>query len=128
MKGAFIVNANAYNDQIGDVESLKTFEQKEAILSEKAVNLTTQFANYLADAYPQHEKDLFKDMSPEKVSIYMVKYPEIRSSETMVKLVEEIGKLQNDVYHQRLARTDAEQRIRVRLRNPWLIHFWLPSQ
>jgi len=102
-------------------EDLKKTQKYETILNDKANNLTTQFAKYLAELYPNLEKNIFKDISPKDVDIYLVKYPQLKSSDTIKKLVSEISKLQDAVYQQKLNEARIQRDIDYYHNNPWLL-------
>jgi hypothetical protein len=129
LAGAHMITIGVnYYSQIDDIESVKRYTNVEKIYQEKADALTTQFASYLAEAYPKHEKDIFNQIKPEKIGLYMVKYPELQASATFVALVGQIGKLQSDKYEQRVKKEEALKDIRVRIRNPWVFTSWLPTE
>jgi len=124
----FLVTGIKYVSQVDDFENIKKFQKVEKIYQAKATALTSEFAKYLAQTYPEHERDIYDKISPEKVDLYFVKYPELRASETMVTLVAQINKLQSDVYNQQIAVEQAKKDIRSRLRNPWLFTSMLPTE
>lgn len=107
---------NTYN--LEDLQKVKKYEQ---ILTEKADVLTIQFTNYLAEIYPNLEKGIFDKISPQNISIYLVKYPELKSSETIRKLVDEISKLQDAVYEQKLKEAEIQRDINYYHKNPWIL-------
>ncbi len=125
---AFISTGIVYYDQLSDIEDVKKFQEVESIYKKKADALSAEFAGYLAQKYPEHEKEIFNKIGPEKVQFYLVKYPEIRASETITKLVGHINKLQSDVYNQQVKRAEAKKNIRLRSRNPWIFGFALPKE
>lgn len=118
---------HANSEQLSDFEDLKKFDQLEVVYKEKAENLTAEFAKYLADMYPNHEKDIYNKIKPEKVDIYFAKYPELQSSRTLVALVGQIRELQNDRYQQAINRTKTLKEIRYRQINPWIFNSWVPK-
>jgi len=127
---AFVIGAfysmSQRSDQIYDIESVKMYTVNTAILEKKADELTAQFTKDLAEIYPQLEKDIFKSISPDKVGIYLAKYPELQSSKTVMALVENISKLQTDRYNQELAQQGTLRDIRFRLNNPWALSWLIP--
>ncbi|OGZ30675.1 MAG: hypothetical protein A2931_02035 [Candidatus Niyogibacteria bacterium RIFCSPLOWO2_01_FULL_45_48] len=125
---AFIFTGAEYYYQLSDIENIKKFQEIESVYKKKADDLSAEFAGYLAQKYPEHEKKIFDKIGPENVQIYLVKYPEIRASETIMKLVEHINKLQSDVYDQQVKMAGARKSIRLRLRNPWILNFVLPKE
>lgn len=117
----------SYYGQINDIESLKQIDSVSIILKQKSDNLTAEFAGYLAKQYPELEKEIFKSISPDKVNAYLAAYPQIKSSETLMGLVNLINKLQGDYYDQKLKREETLKNIRVRLRDPMIITWVIPK-
>lgn len=124
---SFFVSALAWSEQISDEENVIKYRQIEQIYQSKAEALTAEFAQYLASEYPEYEKNIFDKISPGTVGMYFVKYPELRSSETIVVLVEHINELQSDVYAQQVSVAKVEKDIRYRQRNPWLLQSMIPD-
>jgi len=122
----FIATVSGYSNQINDFYDLKKIDQLESMYKEKAEALTAQFASYLAEAYPEHERLIFDKISPDKVSLYFVKYPDLKSSETMTALVGEISKLQADYYQQKENRINKLRDVEYRPKSPWVIKFVIP--
>lgn len=90
-------------------------------------HLTTQFARYLYEVYPKHEQDIYNKIAPENVDIYFVKYPELKASETITELVNQISILQTAYYNQKIERAELRKRMRFREVSPWLIKFIIPK-
>lgn len=122
-----IANLASYSTQLNDFEKIKKIEKVEQIYLNKANRLTEQFANYLAEMYPEHERDIFKNIGPEKVGIYLVKYPDIKASKTMMALVEKIDILMSDYYKQQLEMQETLWAMRFRVKNPWLFYSFMPE-
>lgn len=124
----FLVSGVEWANQISDFEDIKKFQKVEAIYQAKAEMLTTEFAKHLAETYPEHEKDIYDKISPDKVNMYFARYPELRTSETLVALVEHINKLQSDVYNQQINVEQLLKNTRFRRRNPWYYSFMIPTE
>ena len=124
----FIVSSLAWSSQINDFEDIERYRNVEDIYQTKAEVLTTEFAKYLAENYPEHERDIYDKISPDKVNLYFAKYPELRASETLVILVDRINQLQTDVYDQQISVEQILKNTRFRLRNPWFFTFMIPSE
>lgn len=123
----FIVSGLAWRDQISDFEDIKKFRGVEVIYQAKAKVLTAEFVKHLAETYPEHEKDIYSKISPDKVYLYFAKYPELRTSDTLMVLVDRINQLQSDVYDQQIKVEQALKNTRFRLRNPWFYSFMIPT-
>jgi len=113
--------------QISDFENIEKFRQIEVINKDKAGVLTDEFSKHLAETYPEHERYIYDKISPGTVNLYLVKYPELQASGTLVTLVDLINKLQSDVYDQQINVVETLKNIRYRSRNPWLFQFMIPK-
>lgn len=121
-----IASLVAASNQIYDSKNLAKITQYETVYQERATNLTRQFAHYLAEVYPDHEKDIFNKVQPGEVDIYLVKYPQLQASKTITELVGQIRSLNDDVYKQRLERAETIRDMRFRIENPWLFQWFIP--
>ena len=117
----------SYANQYDDATELIKFDKMEKIYGEKAEKLTAEFAKYLGEAYPNLEKEVFKAISPNNINIYLVKYPELKSSQTILALTTSINELQSRVYDMQLKRAAIEKDMTYRPINPWLLNFMLPK-
>ena len=115
------------SSQLDNIEELQRYSDNEKIYRTKCEDLTKQFAIYLSDKYPKHEKDIFKSISPDKIYIYLVKYPEIKSNQTIMKLVEYISYYQEEIYAQKIARVKMHKQMRYRKINPWIFNYLIPD-
>jgi len=116
-----------YSGQKSDYETLRKLKKCEAIYADKANSLTAQFKAYLAETYPQHERDIFDKVALNKPEVYLVKYPELRTIEGFMGLVGEIGKLQTDRYNQQIERERVLKNMRFAIKNPWIFYWWIPT-
>lgn len=125
---SFVITGANYSKQLSDFEDLKKFDNLEIIYEQKANELTKRFTKILLEIYPQHEKEIFNKISPEKVDIYLVKYPELKTSRTVILLTEQINGLQSDRYEQMIKKECVLKDIRFRLRNPWIWYWFIPEK
>lgn len=121
------VTGQSYFDQVDSIESIERDKKVVVIYKKKADVLTKQFVKYLMN-YSEFEKDIYTKISPKDVDIYMVKYPELKASTTVIALVDSIYKLQDDVYDTEIAIEQYKKDIRTRLRNPFAVTSLLPSE
>lgn len=117
----------AYTNQKYDNERLTQVSQFQDILQKRADSLTSKFAHYLAEVYPEHEKNIFEKIKPEDCDIYLAKYPELKSSDTIIQLVIQIRSLQDDFYKQQLTRAEILRDMRYRKKSPWVLQFLMPN-
>jgi hypothetical protein len=108
-------------------EDVKKLQAVSMIYQDKAEMLTGEFVSYLANTYPDLERDIFSSISPEELTVYMVKYPEIKSSETLIALVGQINSLQTDYYDTQIEIEEALAKIRFRKVNPWIINLFIST-
>ena len=116
-----------HRNQVADFEQVKFYKQTEQIYKNKADALTTQFASHLASTYPNLEKEIFKNIAPGQVSLYMAKYPDLQSSKTLLALVEQISKLQTDYYNQQIEREKILATMRYRPKSPFVVQSFIPA-
>lgn len=107
----------AYTCQLSDFTEIKGKKQQIRIYEERRDNLTGVIKVELAK-YPEYEKQIITDISPE----ILVNFPNLRSSETITKTVEEIVKLNDSVYKIRASIVEVQQRIYYREMSPWVIY------
>ncbi|MFC1756953.1 hypothetical protein ACFLZC_02250 [Patescibacteria group bacterium] len=123
-----LASVEGYQCQVRDLEDIVKLKQIEVIYKTKAEALTAEFVKHLAKTYPEHEKDIYEKISPDKVTFYLAKYPELKASDTLITLVSRINELQTDVYNQQIMVEEKSRNIRVRLRSPWLFTFVIPTE
>jgi hypothetical protein len=117
-----------YYGQIESIERIKECGERQDIQKKKAVILTAEFTKYLSKEYMEHEKGIFADLTPDKVSVYAAQYPEIKASETLTELVKKINSLQTAIYDEDLNVVRIQRQMRVRSRNLWILHFLMPKR
>jgi len=124
---AILLTFGSYSGQISDAEDIIKFERLEEVYEDRAEALTQQFASYLSDIYPEHERNIFETIEPEGIDIYLVKYPDLKASETILELVAQIRSMQDDRYGQQIARENTMKSMRYRTRNPWIFNSFIPE-
>lgn len=122
-----ITNSAGYYNQIYDIENLDATNKKVTLYEGKLNILESKFTTILGDEYPKHEKSIFDNMTPEDIEIFLVKYPEIKSSTTAMNLVEKILFLNFEMYEQKEKLIDITRDLKVRERNIWYIQFFIPT-
>lgn len=119
---AVITQGSMYANQCVAIEKIKENKEKEKIYEEKADTLIEECKVYLKDIYPNIEKELFNTMA--SADALLLNFPEIKSHETVVKLVDMINRDRKDVYYTRLSSAILKREIRARKR---IAHFWIYS-
>jgi hypothetical protein len=96
---AFIHDLSYYSNQLQRFESVRNYLKLINIYKEKQSELLIDFKSYLGEKYPDFEKQIFKNINESKSDMHIVlKYPELESSKTIMKLADEINKLADAVY------------------------------
>lgn len=112
----FIVQLNKFYKQAEDIEQITEQRQNRKVYVKRANEYIDEFKLYLAEIYPKHEKELFELMKPENVTAFMIKYPEIKTNETIAMLVNTINKLKNSYYACDTKINELSRQLRVRKR------------
>ncbi len=114
-----------YSGQIRRFENLRAENKKIVLLEEKCTSLTKSFSYYLGEKYPEFEKQIFEKISPASaegnIIALLSHYPELRSSESIGKLVDQINSLTSDLYARKISREDICQKIRFKEKSPWIL-------
>lgn len=122
-----VVNSVGYLYQVYGIEDYTATQHKIKMYEEKTDLLTLKFNQILAEKYPEHEKKLFDGMTPESVEILLVKYPEIRASETSIELVNQLLRLNNEIYREKEHLIDLVRDANYRRQNGWYMRFIIPK-
>jgi len=101
--------------QIEDLTNIKALGSKKIIYQKMADTQLAEFKNYLGEVYPNIEKEIFNSLSPENVTAYAIRYPEIKSNETIMELVKLINQKITQVYNCDIRTAEIEARIIRRL-------------
>lgn len=122
-----LVSMDGRSGQINDALELQKIAKVEKIQQAQRDLLVKDFANILLDMYPKYEKDIYSKIEPGKLDLYMVKYPELKASETAIELVKQTRSLQQTILEQQLKRADTVKNMQFRMVDPWLFHFMIPD-
>jgi hypothetical protein len=96
---SFVNNLSCYNDQIEKFEDIRKGLKRVALSIEKQGNLISEFKLYLADKYPELEKEIYRLITESKSDVHIIlNYPELKSSETLLMLTKQINDLAEEVY------------------------------
>lgn len=114
----------SYTNLQQDKANLIKYQNNKQVYTTRANDLVSKFKGYLSVQYPNLEKQVFKNISPNNVAFYFAQYPQLRSSETISKLVDQIRQLRDKIYEQDLNSNEVKKSIYVRQHNPWLINWF----
>jgi hypothetical protein len=118
---ASVINTFAtYSCQLERFEKLQCSLNNLSKYKLHQANLLTEFKLYLGEKYPELEKELFKNISDNSSEVNIVlKYPEIQSSKTLLKLTEDINVLVQKVYSLETEIEEQCARIRYYKNGKW---------
>jgi hypothetical protein len=111
-----VIQLTSYYLQADAYEEIEQCKEDKKSYEEESTHLVQEFKLYLADKYPQHEKEIFDKLKPENVSTYLARYPEIKANETMVKLCNLINQKVSKIYDKDRRINFLERSIRTRKR------------
>ena len=117
---SFINNLEKHTDMTKKFEEIIAKFKKLEIYKEKQSVLISEFRIYLADKYPDFEKEIFKLITDSKNDINVVlSYPELKSSETIMELVNQINIQSTAVYRYKVELENDYAEIRFYNMNKW---------
>jgi len=123
---SFVNNLVCYTEQLDRLENIRAQLKNLLIYKDQQDTLIAEFRIYLADKYPDIEKEIFKLITDAKSDVQMIlKYPEIKSSKTLLKLVDQIDELAKKVYTNKISLEYDFAKIRFYNNNKW---FYLRPQ
>jgi len=120
----FIAHTTIYYEQVKDIENLYVIDEKIEVYETR----TNQLTEDLKTKYKNHEKSIFSDIGSDNLSLLLVKYPELRASETFIEYSTQIRRLNNDKYRMELNKINLQRDISTRLRYPIIMNWILPTE
>lgn len=106
-----------YSEQIGDFTGVQATKGKISLYQERRDNLVAVVKVELSK-YPEYEKAILGNINPQ----ILVSFPTLKSNETIVKTMEQIVKLEDDVYKLRGGLIDQLRGMYEREISPWVIY------
>ncbi len=123
-----ISNLVGYYSHICNLEELNVIEDRIEVYENRLDRLENEVKSILVESYGQHEKELFDNMSPEGLSLFLVKYPELRASETFIDATNKLIGFNDKIYEQEIQRIELNRIINTRRRSPVVFRFILPKE
>lgn len=121
---------NEYKKQVERVENMISLKKSISIAKQQSRETTALLTTYLAEKYPQHEKELFELLSNcvEKESINVIgKFPEIQSSDTLKQLASTVKNLIKDVYTYKHSMERKKLSFKISTKNPMIMQSFMPK-
>jgi hypothetical protein len=111
--------------QIGELETCEMTIKNIEIYKKQKETISSEIKQELYK-YPSFEREIFENISPEQLSLYMVKYPELKSSETMLALTNQLISLQKTIYNNEIKKNLIIKGIKYRNKNKILYSYFMP--
>lgn len=111
-------NISLFINQVSDFTKADVIDEKIELLQTRSDNISNSLKEVLVDKYSEHETEIFSEMTGDDITILLVKYPELRASETFINYTDKLFKLENDVYNLKQEKINIVQRTSFRLRHP----------
>ncbi|MEK9182345.1 MAG: hypothetical protein AAB781_02005 [Patescibacteria group bacterium] len=108
-----------YSCQIGDFSEVRGLKMKITMLEERRENLTSIIRKEM-QKYPEIEKEIISNLGP--APSFLFNYPQLKSNLTITKTVDDIVKIQDQVYEMRGRLIESLQCIYLREISPWTIY------
>jgi hypothetical protein len=86
-----------FSNQLERFEELRAKIKKVKINEKMQQELLLEFKFYLGEKYPNLEEKIFNDINKLEIKT-IIKYPELKSSKTLIKLTNKINNLASNVY------------------------------
>lgn len=122
---SLFINFSNYSRQVSSFESARNIKEQTKILQTRYDSLYKSFSLHLSEEYPALEKEIFGKLAlgsaTPNLQILLTKYPELKSSITLCKLVDETKLIADDMYQKKLDAQDLYEKIRYRSNNPWIL-------
>lgn len=122
------LNAGIYVSQVQDIEQITKYEANKVVYETRATDLTERLSILLETKYPDHERKIFENLTPDNAELVFVAYPQLRAIEGFSKLADQIKGLRDRIYAQDVKIEEKRRAIRVRGRNIFYLTFLLPKE
>lgn len=126
-----LVTGIEYYAQIKAPFEFDQLNEQEQIYQNKADTVLEELKSYLASAYPEHEREVFENLSRnnanEVIDVYFVKYPELKANETFMSLARSTQEMRSKIYEVQLQKAELKKSVRFRPHNPWIFNWFIPK-
>ena len=106
-----------YSSQLSDFAEILKIEKQINIYQKRSDNFSDIIRSELKK-YPDYEKEIIDNITPN----ILLKFPDLKSNETMSKTVNDLLKIQDDVYKLKADLTETQRIIFFREISPWTIY------
>jgi hypothetical protein len=117
-----------YQDQIKFIENKKANENLIVLRTTMSDSLAKEFKQILGKQYPEHELNIFKNLSPNQILLYAPRYPDIQASTVLMELTSEIKDLAQFVYKKQKEQEELSAKIRTNKRSILSISWLIPIE
>jgi hypothetical protein len=118
---AIIATLSEISYQIISFQLIRESLRNEQIKRNKRKKLLEIFKENITH-YIDIEKSIFNAMKPDTVDVFLTKYPELKSSDVIIKLVG------NTVYNEIISRNKEIRKVWIREEDPWIFKRFIPKR
>lgn len=112
-------------EQKNDYNSLLMLNSNRAIVEQKYNAIGAELRTELSK-YAEYENMIFDKITPDAVDIYLVKYPELKSVESITLLAKELANLQAKIYDVDISYNQIVLKIKKRQENKFWYSIFTP--
>lgn len=111
-----ISQATVYILQTTVIERITEEKEKKKIFEDKSKNLLEQMRTILLVEYPDFEEKIIDKITSQDIHLLLLKFPELKTSDLVVKYIKEIKTNLSSVYDCELAVAKLKKELRIRKR------------
>lgn len=117
LMGGIVNGINSINHR-NDHNKLSMLDSNRSIYERKYETIGSELRLELSK-YPKFESEMFDKISPEKLDLYFVRYPNLRSVESISLLAKQLASLKSAIYDIDVAYNEVVLVMRKRQENQW---------
>jgi len=122
----FAFNTGRIIGDLDDTEGLVASHEIQDVAEERKEHELKELSEYLIEFYPTYEKEVLETINRGDLQI-LLRFPDLKTNQTVLEYTNRIKELNTDIYTQLNARIAMRKRMRIRRRNPFVLHFLLPE-
>lgn len=103
--GTLVAQITLYSNLVSIENSYRVIDTKVSIARERAQSIVDKLKEEAA-GYLHHEQNIFGNLTPENCKLLLVQYPQLRASEPVKALMDEISKLNDTIYQLKFTQQD----------------------
>jgi len=122
-----VINIAMWNGQISDKTHYQVVDEKIELNQKRADDISNKLRIVLVENYGEHEREIFSNMGSDGLQLLLIKYPELRASETFTTYADKMHELNDYVYEQKQEKIEIVRRMEYRVKNIFTFGFLYPN-